>query len=127
MFRRSGDKPEIFLVHPGGPFWAHKDEGAWSIPKGEPAEGEDLLLAARREFFEETGFKPDAPFYELGRIKQASGKIVTAWAFEGDGDPLELKSNLCEIEWAPAQLDSSSSQRLTAALGSHFRKRNATF
>jgi predicted NUDIX family NTP pyrophosphohydrolase len=91
----------VFLVHPGGPFWAKKESGCWSIPKGEYEEGEDPLDAARREFLEETGFRVDRPILELGSIKQASGKIVTAWAVEGDCDPAQLKSNLCQIEWPP--------------------------
>jgi predicted NUDIX family NTP pyrophosphohydrolase len=101
MYRRPGAEFEVFLVHPGGPFWAKKDEGAWSIPKGEYEEGEDALEAARREFHEETGFTAEGVFLELGAIKQASGKIVTAWAFEGDCAPTQMKSNLCRIEWPP--------------------------
>jgi len=79
MFCRSDREPEVFLVHPGGPFWAKKDEGAWTIPKGEPAEGEELLHAAQREFSEETGFDAHGPFHELGAIIQAGGKKVTVW------------------------------------------------
>lgn len=101
MFRRSGAQTEVFLVHPGGPFWAKKDEGAWTVPKGEPAEHEDLLCAAQREFNEETGFTAVGPFYALGSVRQGSGKIVSAWAFEGDCDPAALRSNFCEIEWPP--------------------------
>jgi predicted NUDIX family NTP pyrophosphohydrolase len=101
MHRRGGADLEVFLVHLGGPFWAKKDEGAWSIPKGQYEEGEDALDAARREFHEETGFIADGIFLELGVIKQAGGKTVAAWAFEGDCDPRHLKSNLCEIEWPP--------------------------
>ena len=101
MFRRREGGLEVFLVHPGGPFWAKKDEGAWSIPKGEMAEGEDALAAARREFEEETGVRPEGRFLELGTIRQASGKLVTAWAVEGDVDAEKLVSNLCEIEWPP--------------------------
>ena len=101
LYRRGARGLEVFLVHPGGPFWAKKDIGAWSIPKGEYAEDEDPLAAARREFTEETGFAVSGPFVELGTIRQASGKLVTAWAVEGDCDPAALVSNFCEIEWPP--------------------------
>jgi predicted NUDIX family NTP pyrophosphohydrolase len=101
MFRRLGDELEIFLVHPGGPIWAKKNKGAWTIPKGEYEEDENPLAAARREFEEETGFKAAGEFLDLGTIKQKSGKRVAAWAFEGDCDPANLKSNQCEIEWPP--------------------------
>ena len=101
MFRRTDRGPEVLRVHPGGLFWAKKDEGAWTIPKGEPAEREELLHAAQREFSEETGFEAHGPFHDLGPITQAGRKKVAAWAFEGDCDPAALKSNLCEIEWPP--------------------------
>jgi len=101
MFRRSNGRLEVFLVHPGGPLWAGKDKGAWTIPKGEYKKSEDPLAAARREFHEETGFDSTAEFLELGSIRQKSGKIVTAWAFQGDCDPTQLTSNTCEIEWPP--------------------------
>jgi predicted NUDIX family NTP pyrophosphohydrolase len=101
MFRRSGGELEVFLVHPGGPLWAKKDEGAWTIPKGEYEGDEEPLAAARREFEEETGFHAAGQFLELGSIKQKSGKIVTCWAFEGNCDPNKLVSNTCEIEWPP--------------------------
>jgi predicted NUDIX family NTP pyrophosphohydrolase len=101
MYRKPDADLEVFLVHPGGPFWAKKDNGAWSIPKGEHDEGEDALEAARREFQEETGFTAEGPFLELGAIKQAGGKVVTSWAFEGDCDPQLMRSNLCQIEWPP--------------------------
>jgi predicted NUDIX family NTP pyrophosphohydrolase len=101
MYRRLDSIIEVFLVHPGGPFWAKKDDGAWSIPKGEYEEGEDALEAARREFHEETGFTAQGVFLELGEIKQSGGKTVIAWAFEGDCDPQHLKNNLCQIEWPP--------------------------
>ncbi len=101
MYRFSGANLEVFLVHPGGPFWAKKDEGAWSIPKGEYAEGEQPLEAAKREFQEETGFMPGPELLELGEVKQAGGKLVAAWAFEGDYDPQKLTSNLCRMEWPP--------------------------
>jgi len=101
LYRRRDDSLEVFLVHPGGPFWAKKDLGAWSIPKGEYSEDEDPLNAARREFEEETGFPAPAHAIALDELKQAGGKIVTAWAAEGDCDPARLVSNLCEIEWPP--------------------------
>ena len=101
LFRRRDQSIEVFLVHPGGPFWAKKDLGAWSIPKGEYAESEDPLAAARREFEEETGFPAPANAVGLGELKQAGGKIVIAWAAEGNCDPAKLVSNLCEIEWPP--------------------------
>jgi predicted NUDIX family NTP pyrophosphohydrolase len=93
MFRRSHGKIEVFLVHQGGPYWANKDQGVWTVPKGEPADGEDSLTAAQREFFEETGFTASGPFVSLGSVRQRGGKIVEAWAFEGDCDPSRLKSN----------------------------------
>jgi predicted NUDIX family NTP pyrophosphohydrolase len=101
MYRRHNRELEVFLVHPGGPFWAKKDLGAWSISKGEYVEGELPLQAARREFEEETGFAAEGDFLELGAVQQAGGKVVTAWAFEGDCDPGKLISNRCEIEWPP--------------------------
>lgn len=101
LYRRRNQSIEVFLVHPGGPFWAKKDLGAWSIPKGEYADGEDPLASARREFAEETGFPAPADAVALGDLKQAGGKIVMAWAAEGDCDPEKLISNTCEIEWPP--------------------------
>jgi predicted NUDIX family NTP pyrophosphohydrolase len=101
LYRRHADSLEVFLVHPGGPFWAKKDLGAWSIPKGEYADDEEPLAAARREFEEETGFSAPPNATSLGEVKQAGGKIVTAWAVEGDCDPARLVSNLCQIEWPP--------------------------
>lgn len=101
MFRRTGTELEVFLVHPGGPFWAGKDAGAWTIPKGEYVDGEEALAAARREFQEETGFEAAGEFIELGVIRQNSGKLVSGWAFEGDCDPQKLVSNFCFIEWPP--------------------------
>ena len=92
---------EVFLVHPGGPFYAKKDIGIWTIPKGEYDSTEPPLEAAQREFLEETGFTPHPPFYPLGQIKQAGGKLVTAWAFAGDCNPTDLVSNTCHIEWPP--------------------------
>ncbi len=101
MFRKLNHQLEVFLVHPGGPLWAKKDKGAWTIPKGEYEENENPLVAARREFEEETGFQATGEFVDLGSIKQKSGKLVNAWAFQGDCDPAKLTSNTCEIEWPP--------------------------
>jgi predicted NUDIX family NTP pyrophosphohydrolase len=104
MYRRGSKdsaSPEVLLVHPGGPFWKSKDDGAWTIPKGEVDPGEKLLAAAIREFNEETGLTPEAPFVALGQIKQKSGKIVHAWAFQGDCDPTKIRSNTFEVEWPP--------------------------
>ena len=100
MFRRRNlAMVEVLLVHSGGPFWARKDLGAWSIPKGEYEEPDDPLEAAKREFKEETGFLSREPFLPLGSLKQPSGKLITAWAFEGDCDPQTLVSNTFELEW----------------------------
>jgi len=92
---------QVLLVHPGGPFFQNKDDGAWSIPKGEPGAGEELLDAAQREFAEETGFKASPPFIELSPITQKGGKVVHAWAFAGDCDPRRLQSNVFTLEWPP--------------------------
>jgi predicted NUDIX family NTP pyrophosphohydrolase len=100
MYRRK-EVLEVFLVHPGGPFWAKKDLGAWSIPKGEYDTDEEPLAAARREFEEETGFPATGDFIELGELTQPGGKIVSAWAFEGDCDPKNLRSSMFEMEWPP--------------------------
>jgi len=99
LYRWTERGMEVFLVHPGGPFWAKKDLGAWSIPKGEYTGDEEPLAAARREFEEETSFAIDGEFIELGTVRQAGGKLVSAWAVEGDCDPANLRSNLCQIEW----------------------------
>ena len=99
LFRRTGGAPEFFLAHPGGPFWARRDDGAWTIPKGVVNEGEDLLDGARREFFEETGIEPVGPFIELGAIKQKAGKTVHGWAWEGDADASRITSNTSQTEW----------------------------
>lgn len=96
-FRTPDGRVEVFLVHPGGPFWARKDDGAWSIAKGEYGPGEDPLAAARREFTEETGFVAEGNVTPLGRVTQKGGKEVVAWAFEGDFDPALLKSNTFEL------------------------------
>ena len=102
VYRVRDKTVEVFLVHPGGPFWAKKDEGAWSIPKGEYTEEENPLEAAKREFKEETGFDPPAgKMMELKPIKQPSGKIVSVWAVEGDFDAAKIKSNLFSMEWPP--------------------------
>ncbi len=100
MYRRKGGI-EVFLAHPGGPFWVKKDAGAWTIPKGEFNGDEEPLAAARREFEEETGFQAEGEFIELGSVTQNSGKVVSAWAFEGDCDPAKLVSNFCQVEWPP--------------------------
>ncbi len=89
----------FFLVHPGGPFWKNKDAGSWTIPKGEFADDEDGLTAAKREFFEETGQKIDGQFYELEPVKQKAGKMVYAWALDGDIDPVAIVSNSFKAEW----------------------------
>ena len=92
---------EVLLVHPGGPFWKNKDDGAWSIPKGETEASEDLLAAAQRELFEETGYQASGPFMELIPVRQKSGKLVHAWACEGDLDPSRIHSNTFSLEWPP--------------------------
>lgn len=99
MFRRRGTAHEVLLIHPGGAYWTRKDIGAWSIPKGEYNDAEEPLAAARREFGEETGWPSAPPYLSLGAIKQRGGKVVTAWAFEGDQDPATLVSNTFEMAW----------------------------
>jgi predicted NUDIX family NTP pyrophosphohydrolase len=99
VYRRTGTELEVFLVHPGGPYWARKDLGAWSIPKGEISADEDPLLAAHREFAEETGSAVDGPTIALGEIRQTSGKRVHAWAVRGDLDAERIRSNTFELEW----------------------------
>lgn len=104
MFRGTKDKVEVLLAHPGGPFHVHKDDGAWTIPKGEAAPGEDLLTRAQIEFEEEVGFRPKniRDYIELGSITQKGGKIVYGWAFESDlPESFECRSNLFEMEWPP--------------------------
>src|SRR6185503_14204738 len=100
LYRRCPEL-EVFLVHPGGPFWARKDAGAWSIPKGEIEDGEDMLQAAKREFTEETGFTISGEFRSLDPLKQPSGKIIYAWAIEADCDPGQIRSNSFSLEWPP--------------------------
>lgn len=101
LYRFRGGVPEVFLVHPGGPYWTNKDEGAWSIPKGEFDDGDDALAAARREFEEETGQRIDGDFVALTPQKQKSGKVVHAWAVEGDVDAAAIVSNTFTVEWPP--------------------------
>jgi predicted NUDIX family NTP pyrophosphohydrolase len=101
LFRLGDSGLEVFLVHPGGPFWKKKDAGAWSIPKGELEENEDPLNAAKREFNEETGVSVDGDFVFLTPVKQPGGKLVYAWAMEGDCDPKSIKSNMFSLEWPP--------------------------
>lgn len=101
MYRQQDGRLEVLLVHPGGPFWRNKDDGAWSIPKGEVGPGEDLLDAARREFQEELGLAADGPFLPLTPVKQKGAKIVHAWAFAGNCDPSQIKSNTFTVEWPP--------------------------
>ena len=99
MYRIRGGELEVLLVHPGGPYWRNKDDGVWTIPKGELDPGEDELTTAKREFHEETGFTASGPFVPLGQLTQKSGKIVHAWAFAGDCDPASLRSNSFTLEW----------------------------
>jgi predicted NUDIX family NTP pyrophosphohydrolase len=99
LFRRTPSGLEVLLAHPGGPFWVNRDAGAWTIPKGIADEGEALLDAARREFSEETGILATGPFIPLGAIKQKSGKVVHAWAWEGDADAGATTSNSARTEW----------------------------
>lgn len=102
MYREGERGLEIFLAHPGGPFFANRDEGVWSIPKGVPEDGEDLKTAAEREFYEEVGLKPNGPYIELGSIKQKGGKIVHAWAFKGDWvEGTVNRCNTFKLEWPP--------------------------
>lgn len=101
MYRRRASSIEVLLVHPGGPFWAKKDAGAWSIPKGEFGAGEAPATAARREFIEEIGHDPGAALVPLGIVMQSRAKVVHAFAVEGDVDPVTIRSNEFEIEWPP--------------------------
>lgn len=102
LYRKTGSGIELLLVHPGGPFWARKDQGVWSIPKGEHAASEDPLAAAKREFAEELGnVPPEGPYFDLGRVAQPGHKTISAFATEGDFDPASLRSNLFEMKWPP--------------------------
>lgn len=101
LYRKNGSHTEFLLVHPGGPFWKNKDDGVWSIPKGEFTDEEDALDAAKREFKEETGYSCNGTFIELSPVKLKSGKLVYAWGLEKDIDPARIKSNLFEMEWPP--------------------------
>jgi predicted NUDIX family NTP pyrophosphohydrolase len=101
LYRRTLTGIEVFLVHPGGPFWTNRDSGAWTVPKGEVGTDEDSLAAARREFHEETGARVDGEFLELAPVRQPSGKVVHAWAVEGDVDAAAITSNTFSIEWPP--------------------------
>jgi len=101
MYRHHDGRLQVLLAHPGGPFYQNKDEGVWTIPKGEPKPGEDFSDAACREFQEETGVEPTGPFMQLTPVKQKGGKIVHAWAFEGDCDPSNLVSNMFTMGWPP--------------------------
>ena len=99
LYRRSAGSLEVFLAHPGGPFWRQRDAGAWTIPKGLVDDGEEPLAAACREFEEETGVRPVGPFRPLGSVRQKAGKVVHAWAWEGDADPARVTSNRMRAEW----------------------------
>lgn len=99
LYRRGPEGLELFLAHPGGPFWQARDAGAWTIPKGLVDEGEALLDAARREFEEETGVAPAGPYLALGSVRQKAGKLIHAWAWEGEADPDRVSSNVIRTEW----------------------------
>jgi len=99
LFRRSRGELEVFLAHPGGPFWRDRDLGAWTVPKGLVEDGEEPLVAAIREFEEETGIHPEEPFLPLGSVRQKAGKLVHAWAWEGEADPRRARSNVMRTEW----------------------------
>ncbi len=102
LWRRREGRLEVLLAHPGGPFFARKDAGVWSVPKGEVDPGEDPIAVARREFAEETGHElPEGPMLDLGEVRQRGGKLVRAWAVEGDLDPASARSNTFELEWPP--------------------------
>jgi len=108
LYRKRLDKVEVFLVHPGGPFWKNKDEGAWTIPKGEVMPGEDNFTAALREFLEETGVQLKGKFKELNPVRQKAGKLIYAWAIRKSIDERTIKSNMFEMEWPPKSGKTSS-------------------
>ena len=123
MCRHHKDHPEFFLVHPGGPFWAKKNEGVWGIPKGLVEEGEALLQTAEREFFEETGITPVAPFHSLGTVQLKSGKIIHAWSFDGSWDEGQgITSNFISIAWPPRSGKSISIPEIDRAEWMDFKK-----
>jgi len=101
MYRFTRGVLQVFLIHPGGPFWSNRDLGSWSIPKGVVGTSEDTVSAAKREFMEETGMEASGLMIPLNPLKQRSGKVVYAWAFRGDGDPSQLRSNTFTMEWPP--------------------------
>lgn len=101
MYRFGPQGLQVLLAHPGGPYWARKDDGAWTLPKGEYPAGADALGEAQREFLEETGWSSQGPYLPLGELRQKSGKRIRAWAFEGDCDAAQLRSNAFEMEWPP--------------------------
>jgi predicted NUDIX family NTP pyrophosphohydrolase len=101
LYRSNGGALEVFLAHPGGPFWRDRDAGAWTIPKGIVNPGEELLAAACREFEEETGIRPSEPYLPLGSVRQKAGKLVHAWAWHGDADPARVTSNSTSTQWPP--------------------------
>lgn len=122
MYRKRDHSIEVFLVHPGGPFFIKKDAGAWSIPKGEIDTGEDTLMAAKREFEEETGFRAAGRFLPLSPVKQKSGKIVLPWAVEGDCDADSMTSNTFTLEWPPRSGRMQDFRKRTGQRGLPFRK-----
>lgn len=101
LYRWQAGDLQVFLAHPGGPFWKNKDAGAWTIPKGLINAGEEPLAAACREFQEETGIEPHGPFVDLGTVRQKAGKVIQAWAWQGDVDPATIRSNFCSIQFPP--------------------------
>jgi predicted NUDIX family NTP pyrophosphohydrolase len=126
MYRNHNQEKQFFLVHPGGPFWAKKNEGAWSIPKGLAETNEDLLATAQREFNEETGLSAAAPFVWLGSVKLKSGKVIHAWAFAGEWNPASgITSNRFEIEWPPRSGRSISIPEADRAEWMNFSKASA--
>ena len=116
LYRMRDGECEVFLVHPGGPFWARKDDGAWSIPKGEYADGDDPLTTAKREFREETSFEVGDNFRALSPLKQPSGKVISAWAVEGDVDSASITSNTFLLEWPPKSGKTQESPEVDRAM-----------